>query len=372
VLPFLQAHEIDVMQQECPFLMSRAAHHAAPGATGTSTGGQQQRAAGQQLLPVSEGQQQQTLQRKGFADFFGRWRKAPAAAEAAAAAAAAGEGASNSSRRSWAGGVEMQAGASSSPKAQSQQTDPRLQPAVSAYAAALAPRASFSTDGPAAGSFGRPPPVLPPGRANRSLASRSAAPALVYGSTWSSAGTGSAGGAGSNGSEGGINGAPPLLSPQPGHRRRGSDSLAGLTVTLEQQEHEPAQQQQQQQQQQMSRPLSSAAATGTAAAAGKKGSWGLAGSWSGLQDQDSAPASGSPRAASAAAAAAAAAGGGGGRAPGLSGTEKALGRRSGMYGRSLGTRSTNLTDRWAGSEFADAVCWSVRQVNVGIGFAGAQ
>lgn len=330
--------------------MSRAAHNAAAhNATGGST--QQRRAAGQALLPVSEGQQHQELPRQqGFAAFLGRWRKTPAAAGGAeAAAAAASEAASGSSRPSWAGGIELQ-GASSSPKAQFQPTDSRLQPAVSAYAAALAPRTSFSTDGPAgaaAGSFGRPPPVLlPPGRAARSLASRSAAPALVYGgSAWSSTGAGPSGGAAGSGFEGPNGAAPTLVSPQPGHRRRGSDSLS---VTHEQQEHDPVQQQ-------MSlRALSSvpaagAATAGAAAAAAKKGSWGLAGSWTGLQDLDSAaPADGSPRVTAAAAA------GGGGRVPGLTGTEKALGRRSGMYGRSLGTRSTNLADRWV--SFGDVVC----------------
>jgi hypothetical protein len=89
------------------------------------------------------------------------------------------------------------------------------------------------------------------------------------------------------------------------------------------------------------------------------GSWGLAGGWAAPQQQEpaaavaAAAAAGSLRSSSAVGQAA----GGPAGARGLqTGTEKALGRRSGMYGQghSLGTRSTTLAERWVpagGSSF---------------------
>jgi hypothetical protein len=190
----------------------------------------------------------------------------------------------------------------------------------SAFAAASALKGNASADAAAAGGSGRPPAAgvqLSKG-ANRSLASRSAAPALIYSGAGTHAGKGPFGG-GSSSFEA------QAVSTQPGHRHQGPDGLSlGTGAALDQ---TPSQQQ-------MARPLLSAsgAAAGTAATAG---SWGLAGSWKNLQQLEPAPGSGSPRASSAAP---------GGRAF-QTGTEKALGRRSGMYGRSLGSRSTTLADR---------------------------
>jgi hypothetical protein len=132
-----------------------------------------------------------------------------------------------------------------------------------------------------------------------------------------------------------------MAPSQPGHCRKGSDG-AGVGRSQDQQQQQP------------SRPLSVGAAGkgGPAAAAAPPaaGSWGLAGGWAATQGQE-------PAAAVAAAAAVGSlrsssavgqAGGGPAGARGLqTGTEKALGRQSGMYGqgRSLGTRSTTLADR---------------------------
>jgi hypothetical protein len=204
------------------------------------------------------------------------------------------------------------------------------QPTLSAYAAAAASRSASGFDPTAASNGGWPPPCRVGKGVSRSLASRSAAPALIYGSKSSTGGVAPMGGSSSNydpaaAAVGGA--AVGSAAGPPGHRRKGSDGT-GLSFASGALFGEEAFRQQQQQQQ---RALSTTPCVSAAAAAATRGSWGLAG--------EAGPArGGSPRAASVTA--------GSGLSVTLqTGTEKALGRRSGMYGRNLGTRSTALVDR---------------------------
>jgi hypothetical protein len=359
VLPFLQAHEVDVLQQECPFLLSRAqqpqqqqlsasgsALAAAAAASSRQQRQQQQQSGGQHMLPVRAAPQRQPA--SGFAALFSmdRWRKKPSPAAAA--------GMDGSSHHGSAGGVELQATNDTSRSSRPLQGSSPLaaeasaaaggladtgeglgrrysvdgrQPTLSAFAAAAASRSGSGFD-PAAAGNGAWPLASKPGKGvSRSLASRSAAPALIYGSKSSSGGVVPQGTSNSmaldtSGSVAALAGA------QPGHRRKGSDgtrlSFASSAMLMDDASR------QQQQQQQLQRALS-VTPGGAAAAAATPGSWGLAG--------EAVPGRvGSPRAASVTA-------GSGLSATLQAGTEKALGRRSGMYGRNLGTRSTALVDR---------------------------